>query len=61
MMRRGRKTLIALDSGDWCLARVVGPHHGESGVRVRFVEHHAGEKYPTFSFAERDSGDGVAL
>lgn len=61
MMRRGRKTLIALDSGAWCLARVIGRQHGKSGVRVRFVEHHTGEKYPTFSIAERDAGDGVAL
>lgn len=61
MLRRGRKTLIALDSGAWCLALVVGRHHGESGMRVRFVEHHSGEKYPTFSIAERGAGDGVAL
>lgn len=61
MMRRGRKTMIALDSGDWCLARVVGRRSRESGVRVQFVMHPEGEKYPTFAIADCDAGDGFAL
>ncbi|RVW04263.1 enoyl-CoA hydratase [Rhodococcus xishaensis] len=61
MMGRGRKTLIALDSGNWCMARVVGRRRGESGVRVRYLKHRAGDKYPVFTIAEANAGDGVAL
>ncbi|WP_137724112.1 enoyl-CoA hydratase [Prescottella subtropica] len=61
MLRRGRKTMIALDSGDWCLARVVGKRSNESGVRVRFVAHRAGERYPTYTIVECNAGDGFAL
>ncbi|MCL2536644.1 MAG: enoyl-CoA hydratase [Nocardiaceae bacterium] len=61
MMRRGRKTLIALDSGDWCFGRLVGKRRGGSGVRVQLIEHGAGEKYPTFTIADAKAGDGFAL
>lgn len=61
MMRRGRKTLVALDSGDWCFARVVGKRRGDSGVRVRLQADGAGSALPTFAIAGPGSGDGFAL
>lgn len=61
MTRRGRKTLIALDNGEWCLARVVGPRRRESGVRVRFEQHGAGDRHPIFTIAGPGAGDGFAL
>ncbi|RVW08086.1 enoyl-CoA hydratase [Prescottella agglutinans] len=61
MMRRGRKTLIALDSGDWCFGRIIGRRRGGSGIRVQLLKHDAGEKYPTFTIADAKSGDGFAL
>ncbi|MCA1004922.1 enoyl-CoA hydratase [Rhodococcus hoagii] len=61
MMRRGRKTLISLDSGNWCFGRIVGKRRCESGVRVQLLNHDAGEKYPTFTVAEQTVGDGFAL
>ncbi|WP_305091497.1 enoyl-CoA hydratase [Prescottella sp. R16] len=53
--------MIALDSGDWCLARVVGKRSNESGVRVQFVAHRVGERYPTYAIVECNGGDGFAL
>ncbi|MFM1724378.1 MULTISPECIES: enoyl-CoA hydratase [Rhodococcus] len=61
MMRRGRKTLISLDSGNWCLGRIVGKRRCESGVRVQLLGHDAGEKYPTFTVAAANGGNGFAL
>ncbi|MFC9514926.1 enoyl-CoA hydratase [Nocardiaceae bacterium NPDC056970] len=61
MMRRGRKTLISLDSGNWCFGRIVGKRRCESGVRVQLLTHDAGEKIPTFTVAAAGSGNGFAL
>ncbi|MGF7124677.1 enoyl-CoA hydratase [Rhodococcus sp. TAF43] len=61
MMRRGRKTLVALDSGNWCFGRIVGRRRCESGVRVQLLQHDAGGKYPLFAVAESSVGDGFAL
>lgn len=61
MLRRGRKTLVSLDSGDWCLGRIVGKRRCESGVRVQLLKHDAGEKIPTFTVAAANGGDGFAL
>ncbi|RVW00676.1 enoyl-CoA hydratase [Rhodococcus xishaensis] len=61
MMRRGRKTLVSLDNGDWCFGRVVGPRRGASGFRVQLKKHGAGQKHPTFTIAAPNAGDGFAL
>lgn len=61
MMRRGRKTLIALDSGTWCFGRIVGKRRCESGVRVQLLEREGAGKYPVFTVAEQTVGDGFAL
>ncbi|CAM3127086.1 Enoyl-CoA hydratase [Prescottella defluvii] len=60
MMRRGRKTLILLDSGSWRFGRIVGPRRSESGVRVQLLERDGG-KFPIFTVAEQTVGDGFAL
>lgn len=61
MMGRGRKTLVALDSGDWRLARVIGRRRGDSGVRVRLQADGTGSTLPVFAIAGPDAGDGFAL
>ncbi|QBJ97208.1 enoyl-CoA hydratase [Rhodococcus sp. ABRD24] len=61
MMRRGRKTLVALDSGDWCFGRIVGRRRCESGVRVQLLEHDARGKHLIFTVADSNTGDGFAL
>ncbi|AVP67184.1 enoyl-CoA hydratase [Rhodococcus hoagii] len=61
MLRRGRKTLVSLDSGDWCLGRIVGKRRCESGVRVQLLEHDADGKVPTFTVAAANGGNGFAL
>ncbi|PTR32067.1 hypothetical protein C8K36_1011115 [Rhodococcus sp. OK519] len=38
--------IIALDSGAWCYAWIVGG--GARGARARLLGHKPGEKYPTF-------------
>lgn len=59
-MFRGRKTLIALDDGGWCFARLVGRQRRESGVRVEPV-HRTASKLPTFAVAAPTCGIGFAL
>ncbi|QCQ94104.1 enoyl-CoA hydratase [Rhodococcus sp. SGAir0479] len=61
MMRRGRKALVALDSGDWCFARVVGRRRVEPGVRVQLQVGGTGSKLPTFAITDTGAGDGFAL
>ncbi|WP_207390452.1 hypothetical protein [Rhodococcus sp. ABRD24] len=41
-----RIAVIALDSGTWCFAWIVGGPT-ESGARVRLLGRAAGDKYPT--------------
>lgn len=40
--------IIALDSGAWCFAWIVGGN-GVRGARARLLGHAPGEKYPTFA------------
>ncbi|NKZ74304.1 enoyl-CoA hydratase [Rhodococcus hoagii] len=61
MLRRGRKTLVSLDSGDWLPGRIVGKRRCESGVRVQLLEHDADGKVPTFTVAAANGGNGFAL
>ena len=60
MMRRGRKTLITLDSGVWQFGRLVGPGCRESGVRVQLAPNPA-KGQATFVVAAPNSGIGFAL
>ncbi|PTR32068.1 hypothetical protein C8K36_1011116 [Rhodococcus sp. OK519] len=60
MIRRSRKTLVSLDSGTWCFARLVGPGYRASGVRVQPSRHPAKGK-PIFTVAAPNSGVGFAL
>ncbi|MGF7120403.1 hypothetical protein J2X34_000806 [Rhodococcus sp. BE178] len=59
-MFRGRKTLITLDDGGWCFARLVGRQRRESGLRVELVRP-AASKLPTFTVAAPNCGIGFAL